>query len=247
MNGGWFNGGVNSHSSLDRQFNDFRPELPPRYMNSGDRNRQLESTRTGTARIEKQDALAHLDRGAMRVAIHDRCITNGRRVQGKLRNVMQHVEQKFADLDIGSHWQRVRPMRPIHVSTHDERRCQLAERIDHIGSPDVTRMDNEIRSLERRDGLWPKQSVRIGDHPDKDFVSAHDPARVNNLLAAAAVARIERQRNPGTMLQLLSRSRISLTLNAGYRPDLHCASTRTFAVRATELAGPPGPHVWLMA
>src|SRR5882762_7319100 len=93
---------------------------------------------------------------------------------------MQHVELKPADLDMDRHWECARPMRLVHVPTDDERGRQVAKRIDHFGSPDVTGVDDEVRPPERRDRLWPKQSVGIRDYPNEDFVSEHDPARFDD-------------------------------------------------------------------
>jgi hypothetical protein len=47
--------------------------------------RQLEAARTGTPRIEKQDAIPRFDRGPMGMPEHHRRKTRGRRVDVKLR------------------------------------------------------------------------------------------------------------------------------------------------------------------
>src|ERR1700688_175607 len=82
---------------LHLKFRDFRTQARARHADPGDRDRQLEAARTGTAGSEKQDPLTHLDHGLMGMPVHSRPEARIRRIESKLRNLMENVEPAFAD------------------------------------------------------------------------------------------------------------------------------------------------------
>lgn len=86
----------------------------PRHVNPGDSHRKAEPPRTRTTRIEVEDPVAKLDRGLMRVPRHHSGEASDRRVDVKLGNLVQHVEQEFANLDRLCGW-KIRCPRPLSL------------------------------------------------------------------------------------------------------------------------------------
>ena len=107
------------------------------------------------------------------MSIHDRGVANSRRVDIKLRNVVQHMEHEPADLHIGCRRKGTCPVRLVDVPAHHEGGSKLAKRIEHVGRPDVTSVDDEIRSLQRSNRLGPNEPVGVGDDADEDLACGH--------------------------------------------------------------------------
>src|SRR5580700_3075641 len=74
-----------SHHQLD----DFRLHLGARYDDPRERDRQLDSPRAGAAGIEVEHALAHRNRGPVRMPIDHRCQAGGRRIEVELGNIVE--------------------------------------------------------------------------------------------------------------------------------------------------------------
>ena|SRR5262245_15716808 len=109
----------------------------------------------------------------MRVSVDHSRVTDSRRVEVELHNIVQHMEHEPANLDIGCHRKSTRPLPIVHIPTNGERGSKLTKRIDYIASPDVPGVNDEVCALQRSDGLGPKQPVSIGDDADQGFATGH--------------------------------------------------------------------------
>jgi hypothetical protein len=58
-------------------------------------------------------------------------------------------------------------------------RSDGAKSLEHRLVADIARVDNEIAPTQRGNGLWPEQSVRVGNHTEVkvDFAHASRSAR----------------------------------------------------------------------
>ncbi len=98
----------------------------------------------------------------------------GRRVEIEVGDVVQDVEQEFADFDDLGRRQGYGPRSNIDIAADRKRRCNLGQRRQHLRISDVAGMDDEIAPAQRRERLRPDQAVGIGDHAENEIASGHE-------------------------------------------------------------------------
>ena len=97
----------------------------------------------------------------MRVPRHHSGEASDRRVNVKLGNLVQYVEQEFPNLDHLCDWKIRCPRPPIVIASDHESRSDLMQLLDHLGIADVPGVDEKLGPLESPDSLRSNQTVCI--------------------------------------------------------------------------------------
>ena len=90
-----------------------------------------------------------------------------------------HVYVHLADDQHVVQRQGHRPWRRVDVAAHGHGRRDRAQPVEDLWSADIARVDDVVRSLQRRQCLRAQQTVGVGDHADAEPASGGGLARVH--------------------------------------------------------------------
>ena len=90
----------------------------------------------------------------------------GTRIDVELRQVVQHIQEDFADLDELGLVDRARPVLPIVVAAHDRDGGHRAQSGQDFGVPDVPGMHDVVAAGEKIDRLRAQQPMRVRNQSD---------------------------------------------------------------------------------
>src|SRR4030095_10778499 len=124
---------------------------------------QGKAARPGASRIQVQHIVSYLRMRTMGVAGNDDGKSRGFGIQAEIEQIVEDVALHAASLDDVSQRQRLRPWARICVCAYSKGRRNLAQAVEDLRIAHVPGVDDQIRPVERGDGLGTKQAVRIGD------------------------------------------------------------------------------------
>src|SRR6267143_2426758 len=107
------------------------------------------------------------------MAADDRLEAGGGRIEVERVEVVQDIEDDVPDANDLRVLQRLRPILTVVVPPHGDHRSHFAQRLQHVGTADVTGVDDQLRAAQGVDRLWTHQTVGVGDHPDDSAGSCH--------------------------------------------------------------------------
>ena len=113
----------------------------------------------------------------MRVAAYDDVDADRDRIDGKLREVVDHEDADATDFEAMRPREATRPWPVVVVTAHRGDRRDLAQALENPVTADVAGMHDPVASLQRRDRLVAQQAVRIRH-------DAHDVAACRHGLVA---------------------------------------------------------------
>ena len=90
------------------------------------------------------------------------------RLQIEFRQIVQHEDGNDAEFDNFRLRQLARPGIPVYVAADRAHRRNGCEVLENLGRADISRVNDVLRALQRRECLWAKQPMSIGDDADED-------------------------------------------------------------------------------
>ncbi len=85
--------------------------------------------------------------------------------------VVQHMDADALDLKGQVRRNARRPLTFVVVTSDGVYRSEGPQRFQYVRPADIPRMDDSLHSRQRRDGLRPKQAVRVGNQSNCDVFS----------------------------------------------------------------------------
>src|SRR5205807_1788905 len=110
---------------------------------------QGEPPGTGAARVQEHDTVSAIDSRTVRVAGDDDVKLCCRGVEIELTQIVEHVEDDATDLDNLRRRKRDRPGAIVVVAAYGNHRCDLPQRVQHLGAADVAGVDDQLRARQR--------------------------------------------------------------------------------------------------
>ncbi len=152
-----------------------------------DGDRQLETARPGSARVDKQHAITLLDAGLMGMAEDDGLNACRSRVNAEHFYVMEHVDADAADLDQLRLRQTVSPHATVHVAAHGNSRRDTLKRSEDVGAAQIASVDDHVSATERSERFMAQQAMRVRNQCDDTLVVVYavhmqTPSIILNLL-----------------------------------------------------------------
>ena len=86
-----------------------------------------------------------------------------RRIEVKLRDVMQNIDGDVVNLEHRGVSQSVGPRAFVVVATHNGDWSQISEPFDDFRVSNVARVNNKIAAAEKGDRLWPQEAMGVGN------------------------------------------------------------------------------------
>ena len=130
----------------------------------GYRDRKTEAAGTGAARIDVQYAPVLVGTGLMGVATDHYVAAHGRGVQ--ILNPVKNVNASRTCFYHCRGGQCGCPLSGVDVTADGHYGRDGAETFQYLRPAHVTGMDDQVRPLKRPQGVFPHQSVCIGNQPD---------------------------------------------------------------------------------
>lgn len=90
----------------------------------------------------------------------------GGRIDRKLCEVMQHIEQRVGCVEQIVLWDLLSPCAAIIVSANGGHRRDRGQLIDNLNIADIPRMNDEVAAMQIGYGFGSKQAMRVGDDAD---------------------------------------------------------------------------------
>src|ERR1700722_3360656 len=102
----------------------------------------------------------------MRVAADDHLEPGGRWVNVKIVYIVQNVDRGGTGLCNRSYRQARRPGILIDIAPDCHQRRQSLQRVEDLRLSHISRVDDEIRALERAQSFLPQQSMSVRNQSD---------------------------------------------------------------------------------
>ena len=107
----------------------------------------------------------------MAVAGDHRSKSGSFRLQIKLPQIVEHVNQDSAELNNFRLEQSPSPSAFVHVAANGRQRSNSGEFLENLRRAHISGMNDVIRAAQRRHGLRPEQAMRVGDDADKNGIA----------------------------------------------------------------------------
>jgi hypothetical protein len=158
--------GPDGFRSESHQGNDFcLPRLLGDFQ-QGEGHRQLKSTRPRTPRIQVEDSSVVVLAGLMGVAADDGAKAGGLRLEVEIVEIVEHEEMAAGGFHYRGERKFLRPGLRIHIAAHGKHRGDEFELRKNFGSAHVSRVKDELDTLESALRLRAEQAVSIGNDAD---------------------------------------------------------------------------------
>jgi len=92
---------------------------------------------------------------------NDNVETRCSRVEVKLREIVQDIDQDIVDAKYLGLRNRIGPRTFVIVSSHDRDRSQSPELLEHLGIPNIAGVNNTVAAAKKPDCLWPQETVGV--------------------------------------------------------------------------------------
>jgi hypothetical protein len=149
----------------------FNVEASGCQVQAGDRDGEAESAGAGAAGIDVPHSVARLLRRCVAVAADYGSEAGGRRVEVKLIDVVEHVEDGVLDFDDLGFWQALCP--GVFVDADCSDRGDGCERFENVRSADVAGVDDAVGVAESFKRLGSEETVGVGDQADDGGAGGH--------------------------------------------------------------------------
>jgi hypothetical protein len=153
-----------SHTKRD----DLSLDLASADLDSPHAHRQFEAPRAGAAGIEVEHAGARLLLGNVAVARDHHMETGRFGFEVERREIVQHVDGEAIHFEHFRLRKLARPSAGVDVATHRGDGRNSCERLQNFRRTDIARVNDALRTAQRRKRFRPKQSVSIGNDADED-------------------------------------------------------------------------------
>ena len=173
-----------------RNCDDFSRDFAPPYSDPPHAHRQLEPSRPRAPRIKVQHPVAPLLFRHMAVAIDHYLEPSGFRFQIEPRQIVQHIDGDFPDLDDFRCWQLARPCSLINVSANRRDRAKSCEFLENLRIAYVSGMNNALGPTQRFQRFRTQQAVRVGDDANQDGSSQFSKLSYKSALKELGFSRV---------------------------------------------------------
>jgi hypothetical protein len=126
----------------------------------------MKAARPGAARIQIEHSRIEVPFHLMCVAANDGVEAGSLRFEIKIVEIMEQIEMEARNLYNRGQRQFLRPRLGVHVAAHSKNRRDGLESRENFRSADVSRMNDEIGTIQSALRFRAKQPVSIGNDAD---------------------------------------------------------------------------------